>query len=403
MPLTDISIRNAKPGPKPYKLFDEAGLFLLLNPNGSKWWRLKYRFCGKERSLSLGIYPTVSLKEARKKRDENRRLLSDGVDPSAHRQARKAEDGERRADSFEALAREWHAKEKPNWSASHADRIIRRLERDIFPDLGKEPVADLTAPKLLIVLRKIEARGCIETSHRAMGNCSQILRYAIQTSRATTDIAHGLRGALQSVQPKHFPAVTDPKQVGELLSVIDGFQGTLIVRCAMRLAPLVFVRPYELRHALWINMDFEKAEWSFMATKTGIAHIVPLSTQALSILSEVQPLTGRGKYVFPSARGPLRPMSDNAILAAMRTLGIPQETMTGHGWRATARTLLDEELGFPAHLIEHQLGHRVRDPLGRAYNRTKHLPERKKMMQEWSNYLDKLKAGADVVPTIHSV
>ncbi len=398
MHLTDIAIRTAKPDTKARKLFDERGLFLLISPKGGKWWRFKYRFDGKEKQLSLGVYPDVSLKDARERRDQTRKLIAAGIDPSEHRKAIKAARDERSANSFEVIGREWFTKHSPNWSANHADRIIRRLERDIFPWIGGKPIAGITAPQLLDVVRRIEKRGALETAHRALGNCGQVFRYAVATGRAERDPSGDLRGALPPVKGKHFAAVTEPKQVAEVLRALDGYEGTLTVRCALRLAPLVFVRPGELRHAQWVDIDLEEAEWRYTVTKTDTQHIVPLSRQAVEILRELQPLTGQSRYVFPGARSNTRPMSDNAILAAMRRMGIGKEEMSGHGFRAMARTILDEVLGFRPDYIEHQLAHSVRDPNGRAYNRTAHLPKRKKMMQDWADYLDRLKAGADIIP-----
>ena len=399
MTLTDTAIRKAKPGVKPRKMFDERGLFLLLNPKGGKWWRFKYRVDGKEKQLSLGVYPDVGLKEARERRDEARKQVAVGIDPSENRKAKKAAKADRAANSFEVVAREWFSKYSPNWSANHANRIIRRFDRDIFPWIGGKPVADIIAPQLLDVIRRIEQRGALETAHRALGNCGQVFRYAVATGRAERDPSGDLRGALPPAKGTHFASVTEPKKVAEVLRTLDGYEGTLTVRCALHLAPLVFVRPGELRHAQWVDIDLEAAEWRYTVTKTDTQHIVPLSLQAIEILRELHPLTGRGRFVFPSARNPKgdRPMSDNAILAAMRRMGINKEEMSGHGFRAMARTILDEVLGFRPDYIEHQLAHAVRDPNGRAYNRTAHLPERRKMMQEWADYLDKLKAGAEII------
>ena len=281
-----------------------------------------------------------------------------------------------------------------------AGPLVSRLERDIFPWMGSRPVAAITAPELLAVVRRIEQRGALESAHRTLRICGQVFRYAVATGRAQRDPTGDLRGALPPVKGGHFAAITEPKQVGPLLRVLDGYQGTLIVRCALRLAPLVFARPGELRHARWSDIDLETAEWRYTVTKTSIPHIVPLSRQAVAILRELYPLTGQGRYVFPSARTPRgdRPMSDNAILAALRRMGIGKEEMTGHGFRAMARTILDEVLGFRPDFIEHQLAHAVRDPNGRAYNRTAYLPERKKMMQMWADYLDQLKADLEAMP-----
>jgi integrase len=401
MPLTDTTIRTAKPGAKPAKLFDERGLFLLVTPTGAKWWRFRFRFDGKEKLLSLGVYPDVGLKDARDRRDAARKLLSAGVDPGENRKATKAARQDRAANSFEVIAREWYAQEAPGWAEHHGDRILRRFERDVFPWIGGRPIADLNAPEILAAMRRIESRGALETAHRALSNCGQVFRYAVATGRALRDPTGDLRGALPPVKAEHFSAVTEPKQVAELLRTLDGYQGTFTVACALRLAPLVFVRPGELRKAEWADIDLDAAEWRYTVTKTDTAHIVPLATQAVAILRELNALTGRGRYVFPGARTNGRPMSDNAILAAMRRMGIGKDEMSGHGFRALARTILDEVLGVRVDLIEHQLAHAVKDPNGRAYNRTAHLPERKKMMQLWADYLDKLKAGADVIP-LHS-
>jgi integrase len=398
MALTDAKIRNAKSGEKPIKLFDERGLYLELSPSGGKWWRLKYRFGGKERRISLGVYPDVGLSEARDRRDEARKQLAAGIDPSAHRQATKAARELASANSFEVLAREWHASRAPSWAPGHADKILRRFELDVFPVLGFRPITEITAPELLATVRKIEKRGALDTAHRALQTCGQVFRYAIATGRAERDPSGDLRGALPPAKGGHFPAVTEPDRVAELLRMIDGYQGTPAVSAALRLAPLVFVRPGELRQAKWADIDLEAAEWRYIVTKTDTLHIVPLATQAVAILRELEPITSRSAYVFPSARSADRPMSDNALLAAMRRLGIPKDEMSGHGFRAMARTILDEVLGFRPDFIEHQLAHAVRDPNGRAYNRTAHLESRRMMMQGWADYLDGIKQGAKVIP-----
>lgn len=306
----------------------------------------------------------------------------------------KASRAERAANSLEAVAREWFEKRGRTW-VRKADRVIARLENDVFPWIGGHPVAEVTAPDLLSVVRRVEVRGAVETAHRVLAICGQVFRYAIVTGRAASDPSRDLRGALPPVKPQHLAAVTEPKRVGALLRAIDGYEGTLTVACALKLAPLVFVRPGELRQAVWEDIYLDAAEWRFVVTKTDTPHVVPLSRQAVAILREVAPLTGHGRYVFPSARTDARPMSDNAILAALRRLGIPKEDMSGHGFRAMARTILDEVLGFRADIIEHQLAHAVRDPHGRAYNRTAFLPKRRQMMQAWADYLDQLRRGAD--------
>ncbi|MCM1128427.1 MAG: integrase arm-type DNA-binding domain-containing protein [Oxalobacter formigenes] len=392
-PLTDVQPRNAKPKEKPYKLADGGGLYLLVNPDGGKYWRMKYRFGGKEKTLAFGKYPDISLGEARKRRQEAKTLLQQDIDPGENKKAQKAARKEAAANSFEVIALEWFAKQKPSWVESHASRVIARLQADVFPWIGTRPIAGITAPEYLAVFRRIEERGAIETAHRVKSICGQIHRYAVATGRADSDPTGALKGALSPVNSGHFAAVTDPKQVVQILRMIDSYTGTFPVACALKIAPYVFVRPGELRKAKWADIDFDTAEWRYFVTKTKTPHIVPLARQVVSILKELQPLTGNSPYVFPSARTGERPMSDNAILAALRRMGISKDEMTGHGFRAMARTILDEVLGCRPDLIEHQLAHAVKDPNGRAYNRTAHLPERKRMMQAWADYLDSLKAG----------
>ncbi len=398
MSLTDATIRNARPANKPRKLSDSGGLYLLLNPNGSRWWRLKYRFGGKEKGLSLGVYPAVGLKDARAKRDEMRRQLAAGSDPGQVRNAAKA--AQTGSNSFEAVAREWIAKFSPTWAPSHSSKVIRRLERDVFPWMGGRPVGDITAPELLTVLRRIESRGALETAHRALRNSGQVFRYAIATGRAERNPAADLRGALPPVKTKHLAAMTDPHGVGALLRAIDGYQGTFVVKCALRLAPLVFLRPGELRKAEWAEFDLAAACWNIAGARMKMKnpHLVPLARQALAILRELHVLTGAGQYVFPSIRAASRPMSENTVNGALRRLGFSGNEICGHGFRAMARTILDEVLNVRPDIIEHQLAHAVRDPNGRAYNRTRFLAERRKMMQQWADYLDSVKASAEVIP-----
>jgi len=400
MSLTDTTVRNAKPGEKTARIFDGGGLYLEVAPSGGKWWRLKYRHGGKEKRLSLGVYPDVSLKDARQRRDDARKLLANDIDPAENRKAVKAARVERAGNSFEVIAREWYAKNSPNWAENHGKRILQRFERDLFPWIGGRPIAEITAPELLAVLRRIEARGAVETAHRAHQNCGQVFRYAIATGRAVRDPSPDLKGALPPVKEKHLAAITDPKAIGPLLRAMDDYQGQFVTKCALRLAPLVFVRPGELRKAEWVEFDLDKAEWNIPAERMKMRepHLVPLSAQAVTILRELHALTGGGKYVFPGARTTKRPMSDNAILAALRRMGFTKDEMSGHGFRAMARTILDEVLQVRPDYIEHQLAHAVRDPNGRAYNRTAHLAERRKMMQLWADYLDKQKAGAGVIP-----
>ncbi len=398
MPLTDLELRKLKPTGRRRRFFDAGGLYLELSPTGGCWWRLKYRYLGKEKRLSLGTYPEVSLKDARFKRDDARKLLRQGIDPSAVRRAERAAGVERAANSFEIVAREWLDKQSAVFVPDHAKRVKSLFETDLFPWLGKRPVAEITAPELLGVLRRIEGREALDTAHRARAHCGQVFRYAIATGRAERDPSADLRGALPPATGGHFAAITEPTRAGELLRMLWGHEGTPVVNAAVKLAPLLFVRPGELRTARWADIDMVNGEWRFIASKTETHHIVPLATQAVAILRELHRTTGAGQYVFPSERGPSRPMSSAAVLAAMRSMGIPSEEMSGHGFRAMARTMLDEQLHFPVDIIEHQLAHNVRDPLGRAYNRTAHLPERRRMMQEWADYLDKLRADVKVLP-----
>lgn len=395
MPLTDIQIRQAKPREKAYRLSDGRGLYLEVTPAGSRCWRLKYRFAGKEKRLAIGMYPRVTLKDARKATDLAKDQLEQGIDPSQAKKAKKLTQTEAQLNNFETLALEWHKQQAANWSESYTNKVLRAIQRDLLPYLGTLPLDDITPPQLLAVLRRVESRGATESAHRIKQVAGQIFRYGVATGRAQRDITPDLKGALSTHQTQHFPAITEPDKVGKLLRLLDGYEGTSTVRAAMKLAPLVFVRPKELRHAEWQEIDFDKAEWRIPAEKMkmGVDHIVPLSRQAIEVLAEQKILTGHwGGYVFPSARSPRRPMSDNAILSAFRTMGISKEEMTGHGFRAMARTLLDEILEERVELIEHQLAHAVKDTLGRAYNRTTHLPQRMMMMQRWADYLDVLRS-----------
>lgn len=345
MALKEMTIRNAKPREKAYKLADEKGLYLFIKPNGSKAWRLKYRFLGKEKTLSIGLYPDVSLSDARNARDNARKQLADKIDPGLAKQVSKRSAKEAAENSFEVIAREWYTKFSTKWSPSHGERILRRLEKDIFPWLGKRPIAEIAAPELLSVLRRMESRGAVETAHRAHQNCGQIFRYAVATGRAERDPSSDLKGAIPPTKQKHHASIIKPSAIGELLRAIDGYQGHLVTKCALRLAPLVFVRPGELRHAEWTEFNLATAEWRIPAEKMKmrVMHIVPLSKQAIEILREIRALTGDGKYVFPSVRSSKRPMSENTVLAALRRLGYTGDEMTGHGFRSMASTLLNEQ------------------------------------------------------------
>lgn len=391
--LTDIQVSKAKPKDKPYKLTDGDGLFLLITPTGGKLWRFKYRIDGKEKLLAFGAYPAIGLADARQRREDAKKLLVNGVDPGEVKKAQKAAIVSEAENAFEIVAREWHGKFSGQWSPGHAATISDRLTRDVFPWLGSKPVNEIKPVDVLSVLRRVESRGALETAHRVRTICGQVLRYAVATGRAERDSAADLRGALPPVREKHHAALTDPKEVGDLLRAIDGFKGTFHVKCALKLAPMLFVRPGELRQMEWEEIDFEATQWNIPADKMKMkqAHIVPLSSQAVAILTELKPLTGFGRYVFPCHRSPLRPMTNNAVNAALRRMGYTSDEMTGHGFRAMARTILDEVLQVRPDFIEHQLAHAVKDPNGRAYNRTAHLAERKKMMQLWADYLDGLK------------
>jgi integrase len=397
--LSDTRIRRTKPSDRAVKLFDGNGLFLLVTPQGGRYWRFKYRFDGKEKLLGFGTYPEIPLALARQRREDARKLVAQGVDPGAVRKAQK-QAAAAEVETFEVIAREWHTRFTPTWTSGHATTLMSRLERDLFPWLGERPVAEIKAPELLAVLRRVESRGALESAHRIRTIAGQVFRYAVATGRAERDPSGDLKGALPQPGEKHHAAITDPKDVAPLLRAIDGYQGHFVTKVALRLAPLVFVRPGELRHAEWAEVDLDEAAWNIPANKmkTNQPHIVPLCHQAVEILTDLRQLTGAGKYVFPSGRSSARPMSENTVLAALRSMGYDKDTMTGHGFRAMARTILDEVLQVKPELIEHQLAHAVQDPLGRAYNRTAHLEERREMMQLWANYLDGLKRGAVVLP-----
>ncbi|MGB5232968.1 MAG: integrase arm-type DNA-binding domain-containing protein [Desulfoprunum sp.] len=398
VPLTDTKIRTIKATEKAQKLFDGGGLFLHVSPTGGKLWRLKYRFGGIEKLLSIGTYPQISLADARQQREQALAMIAKGVDPSDTKKAQKAASTEE-TETFEVIAREWHTKFSPSWASSHGNKIIRRLELYVFPWLGKRPIKSITAPELLSVLRRIEAKGTLETAHRTQQNCGQVFRYAVATGRAERDPSGDLRGAIPPSPSKHMATITDPKAIAGLLRSIESYRGSIVTRCALRLAPLVFVRPGELRHAEWSEVDLEVAEWRIPAEKmkAGVVHIVPLSRQAQEVLYEIQPLTGDGRYVFPSPRTGSRPMSSNAVLSALRRMGYEKDEMSGHGFRSMASTLLNEQ-GWNRDAIERQLAHAERNSVRAAYNYAEFLPERKKMMQAWADYLDSLKEVGKIIP-----
>jgi integrase len=389
--LTNAAISAAKPREKPFKLSDGGGLYLLVNPTGKRWWRLKFRVHGREKLLSLGIFPDVPLKEARERRDLARRDLARGIDPAAKRRAERMASG----DTFEAIAREWFGRFSPNWAAGYSSKVIRRLEICVFPWIGSIPISQIKAPELLSCLRRVESRGKLGTAHRALQVCGRVFRYAVATGRAERDPSGDLRGALPPKQEKHHASFTDPKSLAGLLRAIDAYDGSTVVRQALRLAPMVFVRPGELRAAEWKEFNLDAGEWRIGAErmKMRVQHIVPLSRQAVAILREMQPVTGAGRFVFPSPRSDKRPLSDNGMLAALRRMGFEQGVLTVHGFRSTASTLLNEQ-GWNPDAIERQLAHSERDGVRAAYNYAEYLPERRKMMQAWADYIDALKVDA---------
>ncbi|MBO2952109.1 integrase arm-type DNA-binding domain-containing protein [Burkholderia pseudomallei] len=399
MPLTDTAIRNAKPADKPVRLFDGGGLYLEIAPSGGKWWRLKYRFGGKEKRYSLGVYPEVTLATARKKRDEAREKLAAGIDPGEAKKVEKRASLLAAAHSFEVVARGWMDERKTTVEPAQHAKTLARMENDVFPWLGKRPIAEIDAPEILVVLKRVDGRGARFTAHRIRSEISRVFRYGIKEGHCKADPARDLVDAIPPAQTTHFASITEPEKVGEMLRAFDGFTGTFPVLCALKLAPMLFVRPGELRKAEWAQFDLDKGEWRYFVNKTKTDHLVPLAAQAVTILRELHALTGEGVYVFPGARDRNRPMSEAAINAALRRLGYDTRTeITGHGFRAMARTILHEELEEKPEVIEHQLAHTVPDSLGRAYNRTKFIKARRSMMQQWADYLDKLKAGAEIIP-----
>lgn len=396
--LTAIAAKNARPKAKPYKIAAGGGLYLEIHPNGSKYWRMKYRLAGREKRLAVGVYPEVSLAEATSARDRARAALRSGRDPSGEKREQRKLDKLAAANTFEGVAREWLGKQKHRLAAVTWGKVEWMLEKNAFPWLGARPISAIKAPELLEVLQRMEKRGKLETAQRVKQVCGQVFRFAIATGRAEHDITADLRGAIATPKTKHHASITEPGKVGELLRAIHGYGGSFVTFCALRLAPLVFTRPGELRKAAWSEFDLEKAEWRIPAErmKMGEQHIVPLSTQALAIIRELEPLTGTGQFVFPSVRSRRRPMSENTINGALRRLGYARGEMTGHGFRSMASTLLNEQ-GWNRDAIERQLAHAERDQIRAAYNYAEHLPERRKMMQAWADYLDALRTGAKVV------
>lgn len=400
MPLNDVAVRQAKPRDKAWKLADEKGLYLLVQPTGGKLWRLDYRLDGKRKTLAIGRYPEVSLAAARKRRDQAREHIAEGTDPSASRKVEKQARAVAAANSFEVVSREWHQVRGKTWTETTRVKNLAMLENDLIPWLGKRPVSEIGALELLETLRRIEARGALDSAHRAKQITGQVFRYAIATGRADRDPAADLRGALTPVSKKHFPAITEAGEVGPLLRAIEAYKGSLIVRSALKLAPMLFVRPGELRRAEWGEIDLEAGEWRIPAEKMKMRRefIVPLATQAVDVLRELHPLTGHGRYVFMGVRDHAQPMSENTVNNALRRMGYDTRTeITGHGFRAMARTILHESLGVDPAVIEHQLAHKVPDVLGGAYNRTKFLPQRRVMMQRWADWLDQVRKGAEII------
>lgn len=391
--LTVTATNNAKPKDKPYKLADEKGLYLFIQSSGSKLWRFDYRFGGKRKTLALGSFPDVSLSDARDRRDAARKLLANDADPSETKKAAKASKIGLQLNSLEVVAREWASSYFTNKSASHQQRTMRRLELYIFPWLGSKQMSEIAAPQILEAVKRIENLNKLETAHRTLQALSQVFRHAVQTGRAMRDPCVDLRGALPATVVKHMAAFTEPKQIAELLRAIDGFTGSFTVQCALRLSPLVFTRPSELRTAKWADIDLEAREWRYRVSKTNTMHLVPLSTQATKLFGEMQPLSGHGEFVFQGGHDPKKPMSAAAINAALKRMGYDtQQDITAHGFRAMARTILHERLNIDPYIIEHQLAHKVPDALGAAYNRTKFIEQRTAMMQTWADYLDELKS-----------
>ena len=396
--LTEVKLRSLKGKATLYRVADAGGLCIEIDPSGSRRWRCRYRFGGKQKMLSLGVYPAVSLLQARERRDELRKTLSAGIDPSAQRKLHKLTAHIAASNTFQDIASEWLA---GRGAISHLTRnkLQWLLVSFAFPMIGARPVDSISAPELLAVLRRVESRGTLETARRLKQVCGQVFRYAVATGRAETDPTSSLRGTLQTGKTKHHASVTEPAKVGELLRAMDGFTGTATVASALRLAPLVFVRPGELRHAEWAEIDLGKGEWRIPGERMKMRepHLVPLSSQAVAILRGLHPLTGQGRYVFPSIRSMQRPMSENTITASLRRLGYTGDEMTGHGFRSMASTLLHEQ-GWPTEVIERQLAHAERNKVKAAYNYAEHLPKRRKMMQAWADYLDGLRTSANVVP-----
>lgn len=399
--LTDPACRNAKPKNKSYRLADERGMYLEVMPNGSKYWRMKYRYGGKEKRLAIGVYPEISLSDARDKRDEARKLLKEGTDPGSAKKESKLAAKVATANSFEPIAREWLEHMKHKWSDGHYTYTLRRFEAYVFAEIGHAPISELNAPTLLAMAKKIEAKGTIETTHKVMNTCGQVFRYAIASGRCERNPITDLRGAIKArPAPRHMNALSE-KDLPDLLRKMGAYAtdngGEQQTQLALQLLALTFVRTGEMREATWEEIDLDKAEWRIPAErmKMKAPHVVPLSQQALDVLKQLKEINGAYRLVFPGTN-PARPMSKNTVLFALYRMGY-RGRMTGHGFRAIASTILNE-MGFGADVIERQLAHAERNKVRAAYHRTEYLPERRKMMQQWANYLDSKKSGADIIP-----
>jgi integrase len=394
MALTDIQVKKATfdNSKKVTKIFDEKGMFLQVMKNGSKYFKFQYYFAGKQKQISLGVYPETSLKEAREKRDEARKMVSNGINPSEVRKLNKQNLIDDLANNFQSVASEWYVKYKSKWTPKHAERKWRSLEKDVLPYIGKMPIRSITPQDILKVLNRIQDRGAIETAHRVKTICGEVFRYGVIINKCERDYTLDLKGALLSPKTKHMACIKDPKKLGDLLKAIDNYEGEFVTRCALKLTPVVFARPGELRQAEWSEIDFEKKHWRIPAYKMKMRreHIIPLSKQAIEILKDIEPVTGRWKYVFPSILSKDRPMSNNTINTALRRMGYTNDEVTAHGFRGTASTLLYEN-GFKEAHIETQLAHTEQNKVKAAYNHAKYIEERTRMMQWWADYLDELK------------
>lgn len=401
MALTDTFVKKIKPSGATAgdKHTDGQGLYLHVKQAG-KYWRMNYRYLGKQKTLALGVYPAVTLADARARRDGARKQLANDIDPGVAKREAKQARTDAAANTFESVARQWLAKSAANRMASTHGKVTTWLEKDVFPFIGTLPISTIGPRDVLGMVRRMEARGAIDSAHRVKQICGQVFRFAVADGTAERDVTADLRGALAAVPASHFAAITEPKQAGDLMRQIFDYTGHPCTVAALKLSALLFVRPGELRAAEWAEIDLDAAQWRIPGAKMKMKadHLVPLSTQAIQILRGVQPLTGHGRYVFPSMRTGERPMSENTVNAAIRGMGYSTEIHTAHGFRAMARTIMDEVLSERVDLIEHQLAHAVKDANGRAYNRTAHLPARREMMQRWADYLDKLRTGADVIP-----